>query len=203
MQHYHSLRGHTRMVTDIDWHSKNSNLLVSCSIDTFSHIWDLRDPRKPTLSLSAVCMCKCNALNTIFCLLNTKIFNLNAAGATQVGFNRVSGHLLAAAHDGDLRIWDMRKGSCPVHYITAHLNRFFLQNKLILISINRTLNNFAHRVHGINWSHLRETCLATASQDGTVKYFDVNNPRRAEKIITMSSPVWRARYTVSDLIICF
>ncbi|XP_055837371.1 GATOR complex protein Wdr59 isoform X1 [Episyrphus balteatus] len=147
----HSLRGHTRMVTDIDWHSKNPNLLVSCSIDTFSHIWDLRDARKPHLSLSAVCM----------------------SGATQVGFNRVSGNLLAAAHDGDLRIWDIRKGTCPTHYITAHLNR----------------------VHGINWSHMRETCLATASQDGTVKYFDVNNPRRAEKIITTSSPVWRARYT--------
>lgn len=57
--HYeNSLRGHTRTVTDIDWHSKNSNLLVSCSIDTFSHIWDLRDPRKPALSLNAVCMCK-------------------------------------------------------------------------------------------------------------------------------------------------
>lgn len=52
-----SLRGHTRTVTDIDWHSKNPNLLVSCSIDTFSHIWDLRDPRKPALSLNAVCMC--------------------------------------------------------------------------------------------------------------------------------------------------
>ncbi|XP_030555484.1 GATOR complex protein WDR59 [Drosophila novamexicana] len=150
--HYeNSLRGHTRTVTDIDWHSKNPNLLVSCSIDTFSHIWDLRDPRKPALSLNAVCM----------------------SGATQVGFNRVSGNLLAAAHDGDLRIWDIRKGSCPTHYITAHLNR----------------------VHGINWSHRRETCLATASQDGTVKYFDVCNPRRAEKIITTLSPVWRARYT--------
>ncbi|XP_060650843.1 GATOR complex protein Wdr59 [Drosophila nasuta] len=146
-----SLRGHTRTVTDIDWHGKNPNLLVSCSIDTFSHIWDLRDPRKPALSLNAVCM----------------------SGATQVGFNRVSGNLLAAAHDGDLRIWDIRKGSCPTHYITAHLNR----------------------VHGINWSHMRETCLATASQDGTVKYFDVCNPRRAEKIITTLSPVWRARYT--------
>lgn len=66
MQHYHSLRGHTRMVTDIDWHSKNSNLLVSCSIDTFSHIWDLRDPRKPTLSLSAVCMCKYSASANTF-----------------------------------------------------------------------------------------------------------------------------------------
>ncbi|XP_030383964.1 GATOR complex protein WDR59 [Scaptodrosophila lebanonensis] len=146
-----SLRGHTRTVTDIDWHGKNPNLLVSCSIDTFSHIWDLREPRKPALSLNAVCM----------------------SGATQVGFNRVSGNLLAAAHDGDLRIWDIRKGSCPTHYITAHLNR----------------------VHGINWSHRRETCLATASQDGTVKYFDVCNPRRAEKIITTLSPVWRARYT--------
>lgn len=79
----HSLKGHTRMVTDIDWHGKNANLLVSCSIDTFSHIWDLRDSRKPSLSFSAVCM----------------------SGATQVGFNRVSGNLLAAAHDGDLRIW--------------------------------------------------------------------------------------------------
>uniref|UniRef100_A0A1A9WBJ0 RWD domain-containing protein n=1 Tax=Glossina brevipalpis TaxID=37001 RepID=A0A1A9WBJ0_9MUSC len=106
-RYIHSLRGHTRMVTDIDWHSKNPYLLVSCSIDTFSHIWDLRDSRKPTLSLSAVCM----------------------SGATQVGFNRVSGNLLAAAHDGDLRVWDIRKGS------------------------------------------------------------------RAEKIITTSSPVWRARYT--------
>ncbi|KAM7352061.1 WD repeat domain 59 isoform 2-T3 [Cochliomyia hominivorax] len=150
-RYIHSLRGHTRMVTDIDWHGKNPNLLASCSIDTFSHIWDLRDSRKPKLSFSAVCM----------------------SGATQVGFNRVSGNLLAAAHDGDLRIWDIRKGSCPIHYITAHQNR----------------------VHGINWSHRRETCLATASQDGTVKYFDINNPRRAEKIITTTSPVWRARYT--------
>jgi len=57
--HYEmSLRGHTRTVTDIDWHGKDPNLLVSCSIDTFSHIWDLREPRKPALSLNAVCMCK-------------------------------------------------------------------------------------------------------------------------------------------------
>lgn len=86
----------------------------------------------------------------------------------------MSGNLLATAHDGDLRIWDVRKGSCPIQYITAHLAR----------------------IHGINWSHKQETHLTTASQDGTVKYFDINNPRRADKIITTSSPVWRARYTV-------
>lgn len=99
------------------------------------------------------------------------------AGATQVGFNRVSGNLLATAHDGDLRIWDQRMGSCPIQYITAHLAR----------------------IHGINWSHQHETYLTTSSQDGTVKYFDINNPRRAERIITTSSPVWRARYTVCTL----
>ncbi|XP_001870851.2 GATOR complex protein Wdr59 isoform X1 [Culex quinquefasciatus] len=147
----HSLRAHTRMITDIDWHSKVPHLLASCSIDTYTHLWDLRDPRKPVLSLNAVCM----------------------SGASQVGFNRVSGNLVATAHDGDLRIWDQRKGSCPIQYITAHLSR----------------------IHGINWSHDHETSLSTASQDGTVKYFDINNPRRAEKIITTSCPVWRARYT--------
>jgi WD repeat-containing protein 59 len=54
----HSLRAHTRSITDIDWHSKKAHLLASCSIDTFTHLWDLRDPRKPIMSLSAVCMCK-------------------------------------------------------------------------------------------------------------------------------------------------
>lgn len=54
----HSLRAHTRMVTDIDWHSKVPHLMASCSIDTFTHLWDLRDPRKPIMSLSAVCMCE-------------------------------------------------------------------------------------------------------------------------------------------------
>jgi hypothetical protein len=92
-----------------------------------------------------------------------------------VGFNRVSGNLIATAHDGDLRIWDIRKGTRPIQYITAHLTR----------------------IHGINWSHQFEYHLVTASQDGSVKYFDINNSRRAERIITTpgSAPVWRARYT--------
>lgn len=114
------MRAHTRVVTDIDWHSKHAYMLATCSIDTFTHLWDLRDPKRPILSLSAVCM----------------------SGATQVGFNRVSGNLIATAHDGDLRIWDIRKGSRPVQYITAHLNR----------------------IHGINWSHNEESHLITASQ---------------------------------------
>ncbi|XP_059613286.1 GATOR complex protein Wdr59 isoform X2 [Phlebotomus argentipes] len=149
----HSLRAHTRVVTDIDWHSREPHLLASCSTDTFTHLWDLRDPRKPMMSFSTVCM----------------------SGATQVGLNRVSGYLVATAHDGDLRIWDRRKGSSPIQYITAH----------------------SARIHGINWSHRHESQLTTASQDGTVKYFDINNVRSLEKMIKVSSPVWRARYTPS------
>ncbi|KAL7011102.1 hypothetical protein ACKWTF_014090 [Chironomus riparius] len=97
----YSLRAHTRVVTDIDWHSKHPYMLATCSIDTYTHLWDLRDPKRPILSLSAVCM----------------------SGATQAGFSRASGNFIATAHDGDLRIWDIRKGSRPVQYITAHLNR--------------------------------------------------------------------------------
>ena len=50
----HQLKWHTRVVTDINWHRFNPDLLASCSIDTFTHIWDLRDPVRPAISLSSV-----------------------------------------------------------------------------------------------------------------------------------------------------
>jgi hypothetical protein len=46
---------------------------------------------------------------------------LIAAGATQVRWNRLSRYLLATAHDGDIKLWDQRKGTAPVQYIAAHL----------------------------------------------------------------------------------
>ncbi|XP_067001039.2 GATOR2 complex protein WDR59 [Anabrus simplex] len=144
-----SLRSHTRVVSDLNWHRFDPNLLASCSIDTFIHIWDVRDQRRPSLSLSAV------------------------AGATQVRWNRLSRYLLATAHDGDIKLWDQRKGTAPVQYIAAHLSK----------------------IHGLDWSPNHENQLATSSQDCTVKFFDITNPRRAESILTTSSPVWRARYT--------
>lgn len=145
----HQLKWHTRVVTDINWHRFNPDLLATCSIDTFTHIWDLRDPARPAISLSSV------------------------AGATQVRWNRLSRYLLATAHNGDIRLWDQRKGTAPVQYITAHLAN----------------------IHGLDWSLNHENQLATSSQDCTVKFFDTTNPRRAENIITATAPVWRARYT--------
>ena len=99
-------------------------------------------------------------------------------GATQVRWNRVSGHLLATAHEGDVRLWDSRKGSAPVQYIAAHLQK----------------------IHGLDWSMTQDNQLATSSQDCTVKFFDVNNPRSVENTLRTICPVWRARYTVKNFL---
>ncbi|XP_071574180.1 GATOR2 complex protein WDR59 isoform X1 [Temnothorax nylanderi] len=144
-----SLKAHTRVVSDLNWHPKEPDIIASCSIDTFIHIWDIRDQRKPCVSLSAV------------------------AGSSQVRWNPLSSHTLATAHDGDVKIWDQRKATSPVQYITAHLTK----------------------IHGLDWCPFQQNQLATSSQDCTVKIFDIVNPRRAESILTTNSPVWRARYT--------
>lgn len=51
------------------------------------------------------------------------------------------------------------------------------------------------QIHGLDWSQTHEYQLASCSQDGTVKFFDVTNPKCAESVIQTASPVWRARYT--------
>lgn len=102
LQQSHSLRAHTRVVSDLNWHPKDPDILATCSIDTYIHIWDIRDQRKPCLSLSAV------------------------AGASQVRWNTLFPSMLATAHDGDLKIWDQRKGNSPVQYIAAHLTKVII-----------------------------------------------------------------------------
>lgn len=54
LQTTQSLKAHTRVISDLNWHPKEPDIIASCSIDTFIHIWDIRDQRKPCLSLSAV-----------------------------------------------------------------------------------------------------------------------------------------------------
>lgn len=48
------LKGHTRCITDINWSPFNPGQIASSSFDTFTHIWDLRDTKKPQLSLTSV-----------------------------------------------------------------------------------------------------------------------------------------------------
>ncbi|KAF6215398.1 hypothetical protein GE061_010150 [Apolygus lucorum] len=144
-----SLSAHTRVVSSLNWNQFDANLLASCSIDTFTYIWDLRDPKRPAMSLS------------------------NVAGANQVRWNKQSRFLLATAHGGDVKLWDQRKGTAPVQYITAHLSN----------------------IHCLDWNPYNENQLATSSQDCSVKFFDTANPKRAESVLDAVAPVWRARYT--------
>ncbi len=90
-----TLRGHTRTITDLNWSYNDVNLLATASYDNNMHIWDIRDYRKPMVSMSSV------------------------AGATQVKWCRMNEHMLATSHEGDVRVWDRRKSNTQIHYIMA------------------------------------------------------------------------------------
>uniref|UniRef100_A0AAR5PG52 RWD domain-containing protein n=1 Tax=Dendroctonus ponderosae TaxID=77166 RepID=A0AAR5PG52_DENPD len=145
----HSIRAHTRAISGLNWHRFDPNIIATSSVDTFVNVWDIRDSRRPTLSLA------------------------NVAESSQVRWNRISQHLIATAHDGDIKIWDQRKGSYPLQYIAAHLAK----------------------IYGLDWSPHIENQIASASQDHSVKFFDTSNPRKPDFVLSTGSPVWRARYT--------
>ncbi|XP_028416243.1 GATOR complex protein WDR59-like isoform X1 [Dendronephthya gigantea] len=82
--------------------------------------------------------------------------------------------MLATTHDGDVRIWDLRKGNAPVRYISAHLSK----------------------INGLDWSPVDGNKLITCSLDKTVKLWDIfEDTRNAKAICDHRAPVWRAKYT--------
>ncbi|KAL2314515.1 Ubiquitin-protein ligase E3 [Schizosaccharomyces pombe] len=93
------LHGHTRAVTDMNWHRQNPDVLATCSIDSSVHCWDLRSPRFP--------------VNSFYDWHN---------GATQVKWNYKNPHILASSHGRLVRIWDDRYGSAPLHTIKTSEN---------------------------------------------------------------------------------
>jgi len=96
-----SLAAHSRVVTDIAWHTQNSTLLATSSQDNCIHLWDLRDLRRPGRTLSTL------------------------QGAAKIEWNKVSGKYLASAHDGEVKLWDERRLAAPVLAINAHLSRIY------------------------------------------------------------------------------
>jgi hypothetical protein len=105
----HTLHGHTRAITDINFSAHHPDILATCAVDGYVHCWDLRRPRQAVLSF-------CDWF----------------AGATQVKYNRQDSHILASSHDRWLRIWDDRKGAAPLRSIDAH------ESKIYGIDWNRT-----------------------------------------------------------------
>lgn len=98
----HTLHGHTRAITDINFSAHHPDMLATCAVDGYVHCWDLRRPRQPVLTF-------CDWF----------------AGATQVKYNRQDSHILASSHDRWLRIWDDRKGATPLRSINAHESKIY------------------------------------------------------------------------------
>ncbi|XP_057291888.1 GATOR complex protein WDR59-like isoform X2 [Hydractinia symbiolongicarpus] len=143
------LSGHTRTISDINWNYYEPSSLLTCSMDTYINLWDIRQSRKPASTFTTV------------------------AGSSQVRWNHKNKNLFASAHDGDVRIWDIRKGNIPSVYIAGHLSK----------------------IHGFDWSPQKESYFVTASNDSTVKFWDMNSPKQPRASINNGAPVWKARYT--------
>ncbi|KKA26431.1 hypothetical protein TD95_000138, partial [Thielaviopsis punctulata] len=119
----HSLEGHSRAITDINFSAHHPDILSTCSVDGTVHCWDLRRPRKPTMT-----------------------FFDWVAGATQVKFSRQDNHILTSAHDRTLHIWDDRKACEPVRSILAHSSKIYgidwnrtRADELITCSLDKTI----------------------------------------------------------------
>lgn len=93
------LRGHSRAISDVEWSHFDPYLLGSSAADCLTNLWDIRDSRRPTATLTSV------------------------SGATQVKFSKTSSNLIATSHEIDVRIWDIRQPNLPLYYIAAHLQK--------------------------------------------------------------------------------
>ncbi|SCU87153.1 LAFA_0E05050g1_1 [Lachancea sp. 'fantastica'] len=93
----HVLHGHSRAITDINFHPQHPEILATCSIDAYVHSWDMRSPRRACYSASVW-----------------------SAGASQVKWNFKNPNVMASAHANDIFVWDLRKGCTPLHVVKGH-----------------------------------------------------------------------------------
>lgn len=93
------LRGHSRAIADVEWSHFDPYMLGSSGADCLTNLWDIRDSRRPSATLTSV------------------------SGATQVRFCKTSSNLIATSHEIDVRLWDIRQPNLPLNYIAAHLQK--------------------------------------------------------------------------------
>lgn len=93
------LRGHSRAIADVEWAHFDPHLIGSSAADCLTNLWDIRDSRRPSASLSSV------------------------SSTTLVRFSKTSSNLVATSHEIDVRIWDIRQPNLPLHYIGAHFKK--------------------------------------------------------------------------------
>ncbi|CCH46746.1 WD40-repeat-containing protein [Wickerhamomyces ciferrii] len=91
------LHGHSRAITDINFHPDHPELLATCSVDTSVLAWDTRSPKRPFYTVSDW-----------------------RAGASQVKWNFKNPNILSSSHDHYFYVWDLRNNAKPLLKINAH-----------------------------------------------------------------------------------
>ncbi|QLQ82405.1 hypothetical protein HG537_0H01670 [Torulaspora globosa] len=95
------------------------------------------------------------------------------AGASQVKWSFQDQNVLASAHANDISIWDLRKGSTPLAKLVGHKSG----------------------VNSVDFNRFKSHEIMTASNDGTVKFWDYSTSgSELKKTIRADFPVWRGRY---------
>jgi WD40 repeat protein len=62
----HALHSHYRAITDINWHTKDPDVVVSTGIDSWLWAWDLRTPQKPIMGQSISTVTSYSCLTVFF-----------------------------------------------------------------------------------------------------------------------------------------
>lgn len=95
------------------------------------------------------------------------------AGASQVKWSFKDQNVLASAHGNEVSIWDLRKGSTPLGKLLGHESG----------------------VNSIDFNRFKNDEIMTASNDGTVKFWDYSvSCTEAKRTIRTDFPIWRGRY---------
>ncbi|KAI0238647.1 hypothetical protein L0F63_005860 [Massospora cicadina] len=145
-----TLARHTRAVSDLCWSNHHPEVLGTASLDTSVKIWDLRDdPHRAAHTLMG--------------------WNMAVA---QIDFHPHDQHLLATGQESELRIWDIRRGSHPIHIVPAH----------------------DRRIANLHWNPACRKEILTCSYDTTIKFWDIDHLASHRGIIETKLPVGRARY---------
>ena len=99
-----SVGGHTATVEDVDWHPKDSNLVISVGDDQRVCLWDLRVPTGPK-----------------HCIDKAHTSDINC-----VAFNPVNENLFATGSaDTVVGIWDIRNMKQKLHALQSHNDQVF------------------------------------------------------------------------------
>ncbi|KAL0478615.1 WD repeat-containing protein [Acrasis kona] len=144
-----NFKAHNRTVTGLHWSPQDTNLLATCAADSVLSLWDIRDENK------------------------TPVRQFNTGGPSQLRWNPLSSNIIASAHDGEVRIWDIRRTDTHITFITAHLST----------------------VLSLDWSPKHEDQLVTCGQDRQIKIWSYNQPKECKLNVTTAQPVSRVRYT--------